>query len=123
MSQKHLLHEIARLEGEIARIQRELEVLKRAAGVPSSKRTQSFAPIDKDARTREMPASQPPQPPQPSVPVSSDVVPTSKGSDRRMQSDRAGLSDTPVPTRKGATPTPGAGRYEFVGEGSTRRRR
>ena len=39
---KDLLTEIMRLEGELARISRELDALKRAAGVPSSKRTQSF---------------------------------------------------------------------------------
>ncbi len=130
----NLLSEIARLEAELARIGRELDVLKRQAGVPSSKRTQSFAALHhKDAATREMPASTPPNAPpdrpQPSIPVSSEVVPKTK-SDRRVQAGgRTGLSDyppsTPAPTRRAgsSSPAPDAGRYEFVGEGSSRRRR
>jgi hypothetical protein len=129
----NVLSEIARLEGEIGRIQRELEVLKRSVGAPSSKRTQSFAAIaremDKDNVTREMPATKGPQP---SVDVTSDVVPSAEDrrnkSDRRVQvGGRSGLTDyppaTPVPSRRGSSPAPEAGRYEFVGEGTSRRRR
>lgn len=125
MSNERVLREIARLEGELLRIQRELDTLRKSVGAPSTRRTQAFSQVDKDAVTREMPASQPP--PQPSVPVKSDVVPTSK-SDRRMETGpRTGLSDypsanAPVPSRPRSNPAPDAGRYEFVGEGKTRRR-
>lgn len=132
---KDLMTEIIRLEGEIARIQRDLDALKRQAGVPSSRRTQTFPQMvaqgddgPKEAVTREMPSVKP-APPQPSVAVASDVVPKQK-SDRRVQaSGRTGITDYPpsarTPSRPAGhkTPEPGAGRYEFVGEGSSRRRR
>ena len=125
MSSSHVLSEIARLEGEILRIQRELDALRKSVHAPpSTRRTQSFQQmrVDKDAVTREMPASTPP--PQPSTAVKSDVV-TKQGSDRRIQTGpRAALSDLPPATTKSSksNPAPEAGRYEFVGEGRSKRR-
>jgi hypothetical protein len=122
----HILGEISRLEAEITRIQRELDALRKQVNAPpSTRRTQSFQQmrIDKDAVTREMPASTPP--PQPSVPVQSDVVASTKpGSDRRIQTGpRAALSDLPpAQNKRRSSPAPEAGRYEFVGEGRSKRR-
>ena len=138
MSNQHVLSEIARLESELLRIQRELDGLRKSVGgAPSTRRTQAFGPMraDKDADTREMPASQPP--PQPSVRSHSETVPTSKSekteaskSDRRQAGAGTGLSDfpattpTPLPPSRGRnSPAPDAGRYEFVGEGKSARRR
>lgn len=138
MSTPAVLAEIARLESEINRIQRELDALKRSVGAASVRRTQAFpSPIDaaqqlKNAPTCEMPAQQSEPPlgrPQPSVPVASETVPTSNAkSDRRVQQQgRTGLTEhppaaNPTPTRRNANHDPAAGRYEYVGEGRSKRR-
>lgn len=140
----HVLTELARLESELQRIQRELDVLRKSVGAPpSTRRTQSFAPVmsqrsEKDADTREMPASTPP--PQPSIAVKSETVPTSRNSatrteasksERRVQTGaRTGITEFPAatptplpPAKRSSSPAPDAGRYEFVGEGKSARRR
>jgi hypothetical protein len=140
MSSPAVLAEIARLESEIGRIQRELEALKKSVGAASVRRTQAFpSPIEtaqqlKNAPTCEMPAvtqSEPPLgKPQPSVPVASETIPTLNAtkSDRRVQQrGRTGLTEhppaaNPTPTHRNANHDPAAGRYEYVGEGRSKRR-
>src|SRR5262245_6597171 len=108
MSNPAVLAEIARLESEINRIQRELEALRRSVGAASVRRTQAFpSPIAdavRNADTREMPATT--DTPQPSVPVNSETVPTSSSkSDRRVQQSRTGLTEYPPTPNPNPTPT------------------
>jgi len=107
---------IARLEGELQRIQRELDVLRAQVGAPSSgkaRRTQTFTPLlgpsrqgavnprdPREAPTRELPAQSEaritrPERPESNAPVSSQPAPTTR-SDRRMQAGRTGLTEYPV---------------------------
>jgi len=141
MSNPAVLAEIARLESELGRIQRDLDALKRSVGVPSSRKTQAYtnplAPVSehpKDTATREMrttSADEPLERPQPSVPRNSETVPTSNRSksDRRASGGgRTGLTDfppsaNPTPAKRAANVDPGAGRYEYVGEGRSKPRR
>lgn len=116
-----VLSEIARLEGDLARIQRELEILRRRVeGTPSGRRTQAFSAV----RDAILPQGGP----EPSIPVDSETVPTAAATGRRSISQRVSLSDPPpapqhtTPARRPATPDPAAGRYEFVGEGRSKRR-
>jgi hypothetical protein len=130
MSNAAVVAEIARLESEIGRIQRELDALKQSLGVNSSRRTQAFpnpVALSKDAQLSEPPMDTP----QPSIPLASETIPTSKGnkSDRRVaQGGRTGLTDyppsaNPTPSRRGANVDPAAGRYEYVGEGRSSKSR
>jgi hypothetical protein len=101
MSNREVLAEIARLEGELLRIQRELVELRSRVGAPPRTKTRAF--------------SAPPPP---------DRVP----SEPPNSGDRLaplGLSAPPPPaettTRKNPPSDPAAGRYGIVGERPRRR--
>lgn len=127
MADQAVLAEIARLEGELTRIRTELDALKRKVEGPVRRHTKAFTsrPPALDVTPDSSPPSTMPQP-SPSVPAKSETVPTSTG---RRHAVHVGLSDFPPPTpnatpsRRSASGNPEAGRYEYVGEGSTRPRK
>lgn len=116
-----VLAEIARLHGELQRIQHELEILRRHVESPSSRRTQAFGLSPKDAPTGEIP-----QVPQPAVRLTSETLP----SQPRVTGRRTGLTEPPPAKperlstgRRAALPDPQAGRYGMVEEGRPAGRR
>jgi hypothetical protein len=129
MADQAVLAEIARLEGELTRIRGELDALKRKVEGPVRRHTKAFTSRPPALDAMHSPESAPPSTmpqPSPSVPVKSETVPTSTAR-RHAQAANVGLSDFPPPTqtpsRRGAAGNPDAGRYEYVGEGSTRPRK
>ncbi|MBI2392134.1 MAG: hypothetical protein HYV09_21260 [Deltaproteobacteria bacterium] len=116
-----VLAEIARLHGELQRIQHELEILRRHVESPSSRRTRAFGMSPKDAPTGEIAA----QAPQPAVRLTSETLP----SQPRVTGRRTGLTDPQAQPersstgRRAALPDPQAGRYGMVEEGRPAGRR
>lgn len=139
MPDHDVLSEIARLEAQMAKLQRELAALRRRVEGQGQQRraTRAFSAPPAPRETPGVsdptvpafapPAALDPMPvPSPSVPVVSETVPSS--SSRRASTPNVGLSQPPpphshlTPSRRNALPEPEGGRYGFVGEERKRRR-